>query len=201
MANWFYRMMGDEFGPLTTQQLIDAVIENTISSDTEVRKDPESFWTFAMDVKGLFAAVDKKRAEYEGESERLEAQRKQAEIDSEDKKRRRWENLKISTCGPLPGKEFRVIDTIFAMDSSSEKEGFFSHTEANPDDAFTKVKEQLRRYAFELGADAVVSCQFEYRVAVSTDKGVEALANWVGVSGGHSQCVEIFAYGTAVSYE
>jgi uncharacterized protein YbjQ (UPF0145 family) len=149
-------------------------------------------------VKGLFTAVDKKRAEYE----QLEAQKKQAEIDFAEKERCRRDNLSISTCGPTPGKKYRVIDTVFGLDSSGEA-GFLLHNEANPDEAFAKVKEQLRRRAFAIGADAVVSCQFEYRVAVSTNKAAAALANLAGVEGshGHAQCIEIFAYGTAVSYE
>lgn len=196
MSNWFYRIMGEEFGPLSTKQLIDAVIKNAITSDTDVRKSTDSDWTPALRVNGLFAAVDKRRSEFERE----EADRKQAEVDFAAKQRARWENLRVSTCGPRSGKEYRVIDTIFAIDSSGEA-GFFLNTEANPHDAFAKVKEQLRRHAFELGADAVVSCQFEYRVAISTNEARAAIANWAGTSGGHSQCVEIFAYGTAINYE
>lgn len=197
MASWFYRIMGDEFGPLSTQQLIDAVIQKTISGDTDVRKDSESGWKPAMLVNGLFAAVDKKNAEFQRE----EGQRRQAEIEAAEKERRRWDNLKISTCGPVPGKVCRVIDTIFAMDSSGEAGLFFS-SKAVPEDAFAKVKEQLLHRAFELGADAVVSCQFEYRVAVSTNETAAVIAKMAGISGGRgSLCVEIFAYGNAVSYE
>lgn len=198
--------MGDEYGPLSTPQLIDAVINNTISSDTDVRKDTEPNWTPAMHVKGLLAAVDKRRAELETleterqqERQQKETERQQKEIDAAERGRRRWDELRVSTCGPLPGREYRVIDTVFAMDSSGEA-GFFFDVEADPDDAFSKAKEQLRRRAFELGADAVVSCQFEYRVAASANKAAAAIANFAGKSGGHSQCIEIFAYGTAVSY-
>jgi len=197
MANWFYRIMGDEFGPFSTIELVDAVIANTVSGETEVRKETESFWTPAQHVKGLSEAVTKRRADLKRE----EAEQRQAQVDFEEKEKSRWENLKVSTCSPPAGRDYRVIDTIFAMDSSGEA-GFLFNTEANPDDAFAKTKEQLRLRAFELGADAVVSCQFEYRVALSVNQTHEAIANLVGGANvGHSQCIEIFAYGTAVAYE
>jgi len=45
---------------------------------------------------------------------------------------------------------------------------------------------QLREKALQIGAQAIVSCQFEYRVAI----GQSVFVN--------KQCIEIFAYGTAV---
>ena len=89
-------------------------------------------------------------------------------------------DIKITTGGL--DQAFEVIDAIFATDSN--KEGFFSG--ADPGKAFEGVKKQLRSQCEELGGQAVVNCQFEYRVAVSD-----------GVFGA-KQVMEIFAYGTAV---
>lgn len=82
------------------------------------------------------------------------------------------------------GHSYQVIDTIFAIDSN--KEGFLSG--ADPNIAFNGVKEQLRRKCASIGGDAVIFCQFQYRVAVDT--GLR----------GTKQVVEIFAYGTAVRF-
>ncbi|MBR6073516.1 MAG: heavy metal-binding domain-containing protein [Bacilli bacterium] len=79
-------------------------------------------------------------------------------------------------------EEFEIIDSIFALDSSSA--GLFFG--ADPNAAFDKVKEQLRKKCKQLGGDAVINCQFEYRVAVA-----DGLL-------GSKQVIEIFAYGTAV---
>jgi uncharacterized protein YbjQ (UPF0145 family) len=51
------------------------------------------------------------------------------------------------------------------------------------------VKQQLRRSCHALGGDAVINCEFEYRVAIAPG----LLAS--------NQVVEIFAYGTAVRYK
>jgi len=82
-------------------------------------------------------------------------------------------------------KDYEVIDAIFALDS--HKEGFFSGA-ANPEKAFDGVKEQLRKRCAELGGSAVISCQFEYRVALA-----DGLL-------GKKQSIEIFAYGTAIRF-
>jgi hypothetical protein len=78
--------------------------------------------------------------------------------------------------------DYQIIDSIFAMDSSTE--GIFSN--ADPGKAFAGVRSQLRESAIKLGGDAVINCIFEYRVAVSQ-----------GLMGA-KQVMEIFAYGTAV---
>ena len=90
------------------------------------------------------------------------------------------DNILITT-GDLK-EDYEVIDAIFALDSC--KESFFSG--ADPNKAFDKVKNSLREKASDLGGDAVINCQFEYRVAVSQ-----------GFTGS-KQVIEIFAYGTAV---
>ncbi len=80
------------------------------------------------------------------------------------------------------GCPYEVLDTIFALDSN--KEGILSG--ADPNIAFNGVKEQLRKKCKSMGGDAVIFCQFQYRVAVG-----DGLI-------GKKQVIEIFAYGTAV---
>ncbi len=82
------------------------------------------------------------------------------------------------------GHPYHVLDTIFAIDSN--KEGFISG--ADPNVAFNAVKEQLRKKCAAIGGDAVIYCQFQYRVAIGS-----------GLTG-TKQVVEIFAYGTAVKF-
>jgi hypothetical protein len=80
---------------------------------------------------------------------------------------------------------YQVIDAIFAMDS--HKEGTFKG--ADPGKAFEGVKDQLRKQCAKIGGNAVIFCQFEYRVAAEKH-----------MIGGSSQVAEIFAYGTAVKF-
>ena len=79
-------------------------------------------------------------------------------------------------------EDYEIIDAIFALDSCQE--GIF--TGADPNKAFDKVKNVLRKKCDELGGHAVINCQFEYRVAVNHGM----ISN--------KQVIEIFAYGTAV---
>lgn len=79
-------------------------------------------------------------------------------------------------------EDYEIIDAVFALDSCQE--GIFKN--ADPNKAFDKVKDGLRKKAEELGGHAVINCQFEYRVAVTQGFG------------GSKQVIEIFAYGTAV---
>lgn len=86
----------------------------------------------------------------------------------------------ISTGGI--NKDYEIIDAIFAMDS--HKEGFLMA--ADPNKAFEGVKQQLSSRCRALGGDAVINCEFEYRVAVG-----DGLMS-------KKQVMEIFAYGTVV---
>lgn len=86
----------------------------------------------------------------------------------------------IVSTGSLPAN-YEIIDTIFAIDSSPEKVFRSDHV----DDAFLKVLEKLRERCRDLGGDAVIDTQFEYRSAVD------------GIFG-KAQVMEFFAYGTAV---
>jgi len=91
--------------------------------------------------------------------------------------------LIILTTGDLE-VPYEPIDAIFAIGSHTYG-GLFG-SGADPNQAFDGVKRQLRRVCHKRGGDAVVHCDFEYRVAVSS-----------ALIGTH-QVVEIFAYGTAV---
>lgn len=80
-------------------------------------------------------------------------------------------------------EKYEIMDAIFAMDS--HQAGFFSG--ADPGKAFDGLKQKLRMRALMLGANAVIDCQFEYRVALGEN-----------VFGSSKQVMELFAYGTAV---
>jgi len=90
------------------------------------------------------------------------------------------EPILIST-GSVPW-HYEILDAIFALDSHAA--GVF--TASNPARAFSGVKEQLRNQCRSMRGNAVINCQFEYRVALAD-----------GLFG-QKQCVEIFAYGTAL---
>jgi len=78
---------------------------------------------------------------------------------------------------------YQIIDVIFATDSHG---GGITAVHADPSKAFAGVKKQLEQKCKSLKGDAVINCQFEYRVAV-----VNGLMS-------KKQVFEIFAYGTAV---
>ena len=81
-------------------------------------------------------------------------------------------------------REFEVIDCVFALDS--DRDGLLGG--ADPGKAFRGVKEQLRKQCRQLGGDAVLDCEFEYRM--SEKEG--ALSR--------KMIAEIFAYGTVVRF-
>ncbi len=128
-------------------------------------------------LKEMAVEGQRKMQELAAEGQRnLNAQKAQ-----EDAKERASAQVIVST-GDIP-QTHRVIDAVFAMDS--HQEGFLSA--ASPAKAFEGVKRQLREASLALGGDAVINCQFEYRVALGQS-----------VFGNAKQCIEIFAYGTAV---
>ena len=77
--------------------------------------------------------------------------------------------------------DYDVIDTVFSLGTGEA--GVFSSGSSN---AFKDVKSKLISECKKLGGDAVIFCQFEYRMALGD-----------GLFG-KKQLVEIFAYGTAV---
>ena len=78
-------------------------------------------------------------------------------------------------------RDYEVLDTIFALGQGEA--GLFTRA---PDNAFKGVKSELISKCKTLGGNAVIFCQFEYRITLN-----EGLF-------GSKQGVEIFAYGTAV---
>lgn len=122
---------------------------------------------------GFFDKIKKAAAAAEAEAQ---AKKKAEETLNSNEKA-----VTIST-GDIHGR-YNVVDAIFAFDSH----GTELFATADPATAFTGLKRKLRLHALTIGADAVINCQFEYRVAVGK-----------GTFGGSKQCVELFAYGTAV---
>lgn len=66
----------------------------------------------------------------------------------------------IST-GAIQG-DYEVIDTIFALGSGEA--GVFTRA---PDNAFNGVKSELASECKALGGNAVIFCQFEYRITLN----------------------------------
>ena len=65
--------------------------------------------------------------------------------------------------------------------------------QGDPEAAFSLAAQLLWAKAQEVGADAVVGCRFDYRVAATAGLG------GLGIGAGH-QAIEFFAYGTAVRW-
>lgn len=87
----------------------------------------------------------------------------------------------IITTGPPPF-DYEIIDTIFVLDTLNKK--FFS--DSSPSLAFEGAKKQLKQRAAKLGGDAVINCQFDYRI--SAGHGIFGVLH----------DLEVFAYGTLV---
>ena len=80
-------------------------------------------------------------------------------------------------------ESYEVLDSVFAF-AQEKPEGFFNNT-IDMNKAFDNVKDKLRVAARAIGGNAVINCQFEYRIAI--DRGLNT-----------KQVLELFAYGTAV---
>jgi hypothetical protein len=116
----------------------------------------------------------------------FQEQRIRAEQEAQKKKEQRAQAIQKIILSTGDFKEpYEILDTIIAIDA--HEAGYFSS--AKPSTAFDGVKNQLRTLAYDMGADAVICCQFEYRVAVG--QGLF----------GSKQAIEIFAYGTAVKLQ
>ena len=83
-------------------------------------------------------------------------------------------------------KEYEIINTVFVI-HGEEASGIFGTGGIDTDKGFDTVKGLLSAKASELGADAIIGCDFEQRISSS---------------GGMSdkQVLEIFAFGTAVKF-
>ena len=62
MAEWFYRVDEQSFGPVTNAQLLDLVRLGKVDGDTQIRKD-DSNWVLAQSVGGLLDAANRDEAE------------------------------------------------------------------------------------------------------------------------------------------
>jgi uncharacterized protein YbjQ (UPF0145 family) len=195
---WYVSVMGDEFGPISDQDLIASVSTGRITADTQVRKGTSGPWRMAGEIKGLLDAGKRHRENAEREKEKaIERESERLTIERE-----RLANMVISTGSPPSG--FEVVDIVFAVDSAGAN-GFFAPG-MDASGAFEKVKQGLKMAAFHKGADAVFNCHFEYRDAVAR-KAVAGVVGAVANIGlgtaafsgmGQKELIEIFAYGTAV---
>jgi len=57
MAEWFYRVGEQSFGPVTNAQLLELVRLGKVDGDTQIRKD-DSNWVLAQAVGGLLDAAN-----------------------------------------------------------------------------------------------------------------------------------------------
>ena len=128
-------------------------------------------------------AGEKLKDEIQKAQEQAKEKRAITEADKAERNER-FANIKVSTSSI--NQNFEVVDIIFAFDS--HKEGFLE-AGADPTKAFVKVVNRLRSICVDLGGDAVINCQFDYRYAVGSS-----------LVGNAKQVVEIYAYGTAVKF-
>ena len=55
---WFYRMMGDELGPISSSELKSLVEKKQVVRDTKVRLGTDGKWHSAEKIKGLFSVQE-----------------------------------------------------------------------------------------------------------------------------------------------
>ena len=51
--NWYYRVFGEEFGPVSLNDLRESATNGTLSSDDEVRPEALTMWIPAKAVREL----------------------------------------------------------------------------------------------------------------------------------------------------
>ncbi len=61
-TEWYYQIMNDVVGPLTSSQLVDRVRTGQVKEDTLIRKD-DSQWVPARQVNGLLEAIGQSQAQ------------------------------------------------------------------------------------------------------------------------------------------
>ena len=61
-TEWYYQIMNDVVGPLTSSQLVDRVRSGQVKEDTLIRKD-DSQWVPARQVNGLLEAVSQNQTQ------------------------------------------------------------------------------------------------------------------------------------------
>jgi len=55
-SQWFYELMGERIGPVSSVELRNLAQRGTISTETPIATAPNGPWVPASQVKGLFAA-------------------------------------------------------------------------------------------------------------------------------------------------
>jgi hypothetical protein len=94
------------------------------------------------------------------------------------------EEIEMIICTTNINDKYEIIDTVFILHGETAG-GFLGGGGIDTDAAFDNVKAMLSAKAEALGADAIIGCDFEQRIA-STGGMAE------------KQVLEIFAFGTAV---
>jgi hypothetical protein len=61
-TQWYYKVMGEEFGPVSPSQLKQLALARQVLQDTLVRKGTEGDWVLAERVKGLFGGPGQESA-------------------------------------------------------------------------------------------------------------------------------------------
>ena len=54
MSGWYFQVMGETIGPISTAELRERAMNGQISDDTLIRKDGVANWVSADRVAGLF---------------------------------------------------------------------------------------------------------------------------------------------------
>lgn len=91
-------------------------------------------------------------------------------------------------------EKYEIIETVFAIET--HKDALFSNLlgqgAADPYKAFGGVTDVLKKNCYKLGGDAVINCQFNWEVGVSSD------VFGISIPGFSRKLHMIYAYGTAV---
>jgi hypothetical protein len=58
-SEWFYQVMGEQVGPISSAELRKLAQQGTVSRDTLVKNAPDGIWVPAVRVNGLFAVFSK----------------------------------------------------------------------------------------------------------------------------------------------
>lgn len=100
--------------------------------------------------------------------------------------------IKVSTSTIC--ENFEIIETVFAIET--HKDALFAnilgHGAADPHKAFGGVTDLLKKNCYQLGGDAVINCNFNWEVGVSSD------VFGISIPGFSRKLHMIYAYGTAV---
>lgn len=145
-------------------------LSSNILEDRQVARDIECINCGATFFVEKFTEEEEEEAEPLSEPEAIDAPAKENPL-----------NDIIITTGPPPF-EYDIVDTIFVLDTLDKK----ALSNSSPSAVFEGAKVQLKQRAASLGGDAIINCQFDYRI--SAGHGIFGVIH----------DLEIFAYGTLV---